>query len=127
MSASLGTISFITLKGQLQRPGTETEDISREGTNGNAFRIRQSRATPSQVIGIRDCDSLADANNKYLTLLALKGSVVSGTGDNGVTHPRVMVRDVELIDSFKIATGVGGVSTSHGAMLVVRLDLQVLP
>ena len=105
---SLGGISFISLKGHVAKPGLMTEDVSREGTDGAAFRKRHVRAVPFGMLAFRDCDNLADAQSKYEAVLAMQGTVVELVDDYGVTHPDVMVIDVRRVDERKVLAAGGG-------------------
>jgi hypothetical protein len=124
---SLGSISFITLKGHMALGGLQIEDISREGTDGSAYRKRQYRAEPFQMLGFRDCDTLSDAQAKFDSLVDMQGTSVSLTDDYGVTWTKTMVLDVKKVGMGKLVAAVGGVSSSKGAYLAVALSLQLLP
>ncbi len=118
------TYTFISLQGATQRLGQRLEEITRDGVDGHAYRKQGKRGMPFQMIGVMDCDTLSGATTTYNALKGIEGSIVSVIDDVGDSLSGVALLSVEKQSIRKVLSGVGGVSSLHGAMLYVRLTLQ---
>jgi hypothetical protein len=118
-------VTFITLKGQVQPPGLMTEDISRPGVNGSAFRELQVSGEPFEMRGLRDCLNAADAKAKFALLKAMQGKTVTVVDDYGQSWTDVMLLSVEKAEQNALVLAAGGVQASATALLAVRFVMQV--
>lgn len=125
MPASINTIPFVTLKGQVQRAGLVVEDVTRPGVDGHAYRELARMGKPFEMIGMRDCLTFTTANAVYDALLLMQGTLVPVTDDYGAVFTGVMLLEVEKLELRPIRTPVGGVEAGSLAWLVVRFLMQV--
>lgn len=123
MPASLGGTAFITLKGHRDPPDAQIEDISRTGVNGTEKRFLQKRGKEFEMVGHVDVTDLAAGRALFLTLHALRGTVVSVTDDFGDSFTADLI-DVDRQSLRATPVAAGGVSGNPGALLVVRFRLQ---
>lgn len=125
-ATSAGTShQFITLKGDCQGIGSELVDISRPGVDGHAYRRVGKHGRPFQLDGHRDCQDNADAGSLYEAMVAAyRGQTVTVVDDLGRTQPNLVCLEVDRVESRRLLKAVGGITTSMGAMLVVRFTLQ---
>lgn len=118
-------VLFITLKNPVQVPQQVVQEITRDGLPGVAYRLLGRRGKPFDLVGVVDSDSATAAESLLTRLASAVGGMCSVTDDHGNQFSDVMLLDVQREDQRKIQAGVGGVSTSKGYLVAVRLTCQI--
>ncbi len=87
---SIGSEDFIRLVGAPQIAGLETEEITRPGMDGRAFRVLAYRGSPFELQGVVDTNAPDVSISNYL---ALKGTIVNLLV-SGIEYDDFLVQDV---------------------------------
>src|SRR5690348_12590589 len=74
-------VNFISLKGQIQVLAFETEEITRAGADGHAYRNVGLRGEKFEMIGIADYLTFDDAIVFYEEMMNMQGHLVEVTDD----------------------------------------------
>ena len=97
MSSSIGAFTFIKMTGpKIPQLAIRVETISREGLDGDAFRLNAQKVPEITVQTIAAAVTLAAANLAPDTYAALIGTQITVVDDLGRTVTGVMVLDVKV-------------------------------
>lgn len=118
-------VAFISLRGAVQLPALQVEEITRPGMDGIAVRQLGQRGTPFEMIGVVDCDDTSAAEVTMARLAAMKGTIVTLYDDFGEGFGDVLVLEVARLAKQTLRAAVGGRSTSKGVLLSVRLVMVI--
>lgn len=110
------TLTFITLKGVVDPPGTIVEAIQRPGVAGTTFRTLASKGSEFELVGIADFTSEANAKAGVIAYKAFQGLLCTITDDHGQSWTLYMCLGVTSAGWKTGATARGGIS--NGAYLV---------
>jgi len=118
---SIGSQSFISLRGALQPFGERLEEITRAGVDGVAFRKLGKRSQPYQMMSVVDVADAAAASAEIEACKALQGTLQTVTEDNSNATEEVAVLLVEVSAVQPIATPSGGTVDGDDGTFLVRL------
>jgi hypothetical protein len=93
---SIGSRSFIILRGGVEQFGETLEDITRPGQDGLALRKIGERGPVFELVSIVDVSSASGAQTLYETYKGDQGDIVNITDDRGEIHYNYAVLDVRL-------------------------------
>jgi hypothetical protein len=127
ITASRGTgteYAFLSLRGQVQRPGQTLVELSRPGVDGQAYRREGRRSSIFEMIGTVDVDSAAAAATLLSNLQTLREDLVTVKDDLAQTFTAVAVLEVSQIEQGKIAACVGGLSTLKAVIASFLFRMQ---
>jgi len=121
----IGNQYFITLRGLVEPMGETTEDITRPGADGVAFRKVGQKSNPFTMTTLVDAPTFAAAEAAIEDYKRMQGTLQSVTDDLGETHPNVLVMRVEPVRLRKILQAVGDVNPDGSTCLLeCRWTLQ---
>jgi len=123
MSAEIGGVSLISIKGRVAKLGEGIEDITRPGIDGHSYKKIGTRAPVVTLETLVDVSSAGNAEGHIDACVALKGSLVTVKYTDGSNDEHVAVLDVEPVRVKQVKTPVGGVN--GGSWLVtMRWQMQ---
>jgi hypothetical protein len=123
MANSIGSVTFVMLN-LVQGEGSEatvTEEISRPGTRGNAFRVLGARGGVVEYESLRDCTTAAGLKTTFESYRALMGTVRTLTDSHGNAYT-VFVQDVQKTSEKRMSLVVGG----NGGEWILRARWRVV-
>lgn len=94
---SIGSRSFIHLRGSVEQFGETLEEITRPGQDGVALRKVGERGPVFELVSVVDLANASAAQALYETYKGDQGSIVNITDDRGVSHSNYAVLDVRLL------------------------------
>jgi len=118
---SIGSQSFIGLRGAVQPFGERLEEITRAGVDGVAFRKMGKRSRPYQLVSVVDVADASAAEAEVAACKALQGTLQTVTEDNSNATEEVAVLLVDVAAVQPIATPSGGVVDGDNGTFLVRL------
>jgi hypothetical protein len=122
---SIGAQSFVRLRGQVRIAEWQWQDVGRPGVPGVALWRLHYRGQPYSLTSMRDIDAVTESADWIITYRALVNSTVTVTDEGGETWANQFVRNCQVVSCRAVAAWTGTqLSTSAGARLVVRWDLQ---
>ena len=108
MSSSIGSVSFISMRGNLALIGEAVETWTRRGSDGLGIRKIGMVPEPVFLSTLADVTGAAGAKTAALAYKALQGSLQTITDDTGQTYSNVLIRRVNIFTPKKVLTSVGG-------------------
>lgn len=121
---TIGTETFITLRGPVVPLAERVETLKRKGLSGSDFRRVGKGALPFTVETMVDVSSTAGAKTKMLAYAALCGTLVTVKDDLGNQWTNVMVLNVRATEHSRTGTAVGGVNTTPAAIVRATWEMQ---
>jgi hypothetical protein len=124
-----GTFPFISISGEFKRSGQTLEDITRKGTDGQAFRLTGQRGEMFDVEATVDLTDYPTAQSLWDSLIALRGSIVTIVDDFGQSFDQIIVHNVGRPKQRPGLSAVGGVNSNSPvgqarSISTFRLTLQ---
>ena len=120
---AIGSVTLLSLKGDLRRPGTKLVRIDREGADGIGLRRSAKKPGPKTLRGKLEAADAAAANTHITgTLPALEGTVQTIT-INGVANGSYAIERAESVGRRPIAGPVGGTVANAKFLLDVEFDV----
>src|SRR4051794_8006119 len=101
--------SFVRLAGKVQRRGETVEEITRPGTDGQAYRLDGKRSRPSVLVGVVDLVNSSAARTLVSALQALRGTLIEVDDEWDQVNSDVMLLDVEEDGEQAMTKSVGGI------------------
>lgn len=98
--------------GKLARIGLVSEDISRKGVNGLAFRRDSLKSRSVRIDTFADFNNAAAAEVAILAYKALQAYTVTVIDEVGRQYDNVMVRWVDPVGTNVTGTAVGGLASA---------------
>jgi hypothetical protein len=111
---SIGSESFLSLRGALRGLRETLEVLERENVDGQGYRERGQRGPIFQLFSVVDVGSAGAARNKILTYEDMVGTVVTVTDVGGAAWTGYMVLDAQNAGIAERHCIVGGVNVSTG-------------
>src|SRR4051812_35432741 len=101
-----GTYPFAQLSGQIPLPAEVVEELDREGSDGQAYRLLGKKSAPAELVGLVDMISAASARVLHSSLLELVGTLITIHDAHGERYDRVMLKHVQLVDGKRISNAI---------------------
>ncbi len=122
----LGSIEFLSLKGNPADLGEELEQITRPGIDGVVLRKLGKKPVPQLLRGIIDSSSPSNATAAEANLLALQGTLVTWTNEIDETKDNVAV--IRVAPRTQPTLHLSAVGTTSGAVnpYLQEFDIAVL-
>lgn len=124
MADQIGSYSFISVDGQLDKLKPTFEDISRPNTNGRAYRRLGNRGQETEIRAVRDYASATAANT---ALAVFQSTAFTGTAVNitqyGQARGTFFIIEVTEGERFTMANACGGITPNgtHMLEIIVRV------
>lgn len=112
INATATTTTFVVVNVDIRKPGLMTEEVTRPGVDGKAFRKVSTRGGTLIVNGWVDASDAAARDGLVTTITSFVGKIVTIDDSFGVTHTNILVRDVRELRRAPVAAVVGGLSTN---------------
>lgn len=112
--ASIGGVTFFTLKGSVPAPSQKTEYLERANVDGFTVRALGETAEPGSVLGGVDVSAAGLAALEE-SIYALEGTFVSLTLGTGESYSNVFVQRAYCAPARAMARMLGGVSVAEGS------------
>lgn len=110
MADSIGSESFVYVRGPITGLQQSMADITRPGVNGSAFKDMGTHAGDCELAAGRDYASWSAANTSFATYEGLIGTVVSIV-QGGQTKSNMLLMNVRRGSQQNMAAAVGGLAS----------------
>ena len=118
--SSINGYNVRILSGTLARMAIRLEPITRPGVDGVSFRDTGQRSDPSQIVTDTDLDTDVEANTVIADYHRWVGSLVTVIDEMEVVFNNVAVLGVQILETPRTGTIVGGFGTATTARTLVR-------
>ena len=114
--AAVGSENMIFVKGPFSGKRERLQDITRAGTDGNAFRREGLKSEAFTITTKVDALDFAAAETLRDTYDGMVDSIVSIVDDRGITHANMLIRNVRILGIHQPILIIGGINA--GAVIV---------
>lgn len=126
MSASIGSFTFLTLKGGVSiGSGMTLQEITRPNVDGISYRKVGKRGEPFQVNTVIDLLNYPTAKTRVSDYAAMQGTLVTLVEESGSTWNNVLVLNTRHVETVPIRSSVGGITANSLVLLSMVWTLRM--